>query len=323
LYLPAVLKLEYKPVDRASRTRLLALCWIGFLMLFFTFSTTQEYYSMPIYPAVALLLSGPMAAVGAIQSGWIKSGTTILGAAAVMAVLVIGIVFYDVRGVAAPGDISRALQQHPDAYTLSLGHMGDLTLRAFAYLRVPLLVAGVAFAVGAVGSFFLSGRHAFLAVAGMMILFFHASRMALVVFDPYLASRPLAEALRDQPEGRLIIDGAYYPFSSVPYYADRTALLLNGRTNNLEYGSYAPGAPSVFIDEKQFAQLWSSPGCYYLVADNSRSDTLHGLASRDNLYPIVESGGKTLFMNHPADGYGRCLATRHLTTSGKENQGAL
>ena len=26
------------------------------MMVFFTFSTTQEYYSMPIYPALALLL---------------------------------------------------------------------------------------------------------------------------------------------------------------------------------------------------------------------------------------------------------------------------
>ena len=32
--------------------RLLALCWAGFVMVFFTFSTTQEYYSMPCYPAL-------------------------------------------------------------------------------------------------------------------------------------------------------------------------------------------------------------------------------------------------------------------------------
>lgn len=323
LYLPATLKLGYKPVDRAGRTRLLMLCWIGFLMLFFTFSTTQEYYSMPIYPALALLLSGPMAAASAEPSGWIKSGTKILGAVAVSAVLVISVILYAVRGVAAPGDISRALQQHPDAYTLSLGHMGDLTLQAFAYLRAPLVVAGVAFAVGAAGAFFLPGRRGFLALAAMMVLFFHASRMALVVFDPYLASRPLAEALRRQPQGQLIIDGAYYPFSSVLYYADRTALLLNGRTNNLEYGSYAPGAPSVFIDEKKFAQLWSSPECYYLVADSSRTEALHRLARPDNLYPVVQSGGKTLFMNHPPEISGGCLAAQHLANSGKENQPAL
>jgi hypothetical protein len=55
--------------------------------------------------------------------------------------------------VAAPGDISSALNQNPDVYatyTLSLGHMGDLTLKSFAYLRVPLMMAGVAFLVGAV-----------------------------------------------------------------------------------------------------------------------------------------------------------------------------
>ncbi len=59
-YLPAAVKLGYKPADRAGRTRLLALCWAGFLLLFFTFSTTQEYYSMPMYPALALLLGCAM-----------------------------------------------------------------------------------------------------------------------------------------------------------------------------------------------------------------------------------------------------------------------
>ena len=42
--------------------RLLALCWAGFILVFFTFSTTQEYYSMPCYPALALLLGSAMAA---------------------------------------------------------------------------------------------------------------------------------------------------------------------------------------------------------------------------------------------------------------------
>src|SRR5262249_3933608 len=41
---PAVFRLNYRPTDRAGRTRLLALCWIGAVLIFFTFSTTQEYY---------------------------------------------------------------------------------------------------------------------------------------------------------------------------------------------------------------------------------------------------------------------------------------
>ena len=43
-------------------------CWRsagpGFVLVFFTFSTTQEYYSMPCYPALALLLGSAMAAGG-------------------------------------------------------------------------------------------------------------------------------------------------------------------------------------------------------------------------------------------------------------------
>ena len=51
------------------------------------------------------------------------------------------------------------------------------------------------------------------------------------------------------PPGQLIADNQYYTFSSVFFYTNRRALLLNGRVNNLEYGSYAPGAPDVFIDD--------------------------------------------------------------------------
>jgi 4-amino-4-deoxy-L-arabinose transferase-like glycosyltransferase len=43
VYFPAIAKLSYKPVDRPGQARLLALCWTGFLLIFFTLSTTQEY----------------------------------------------------------------------------------------------------------------------------------------------------------------------------------------------------------------------------------------------------------------------------------------
>src|SRR5262245_44930636 len=59
-YVPATVRLNYRSLDRAGRARLLALCWIAVVLVFFTFSTTQEYYSMPAYPAFALLLGSAM-----------------------------------------------------------------------------------------------------------------------------------------------------------------------------------------------------------------------------------------------------------------------
>jgi lipopolysaccharide export LptBFGC system permease protein LptF len=85
----------------------------------------------------------------------------------------------------APGDISQALTQHPEMYTLSMGHLSDLTLNAFAYLKLPLAVAIVAFAAIAAGLAFWrkSIRKTVLVIAIGMIIFFQAARLALVRFD--------------------------------------------------------------------------------------------------------------------------------------------
>ena len=220
VYFPAIARLSFKPVDRAGRIRLLALCWAGFLLVFFTFSTTQEYYSMPCYPALALLLGSAIVMGG----DWIRWGTRVLSVICACAALAVFAILIHVHGIPTPGDISEALTHHPKAYTLSLGHMEDLTLDSFAYLRTPLLIAGIAFLIGALGGILASGRRVFLAADLMMVLFFHAARLAMVVLDPYLSSRPLANALMQSPPGQLITEGFYFQFSSVFFYTNRTGL---------------------------------------------------------------------------------------------------
>ena len=96
----------------------------------------------------------------AMESDWIKWGTRVLTViAALCAAAVITILVLD-RNVPTPGDIFNALTSHPGAYTLSLGHMEDLTLQSFAYLRLPLLLAAIAFLIGAIGTFRATGRSA-------------------------------------------------------------------------------------------------------------------------------------------------------------------
>ena len=304
VYLPAVAKLSFRPVDRAGRTRLLALCWVGFVMVFFTFSTTQEYYSMPCYPALALLLGSAMAAGGK----WVRWGTRALGVISAILALALLAILFAVRGVPAPGDIAGALT-HQKAYTLSLGHMQDLTIRSFAYLRLPLALAAGAFLIGAVGTTLRAparankghtewlGQRAVISTAVMMVLFFQAARLAMVVFDPYMASLPLARTLESSPAGTLIVDRNYYKFSSVFFYTNRTAMLLNGRYNNLEYGAYAPGAPQVFLDDSQFSQLWHQSERYYVVAYESELPRFEKLAGDAGVVMVQRSGAKMLLTN--------------------------
>src|SRR5579863_5550600 len=277
VYLPAVARLNFRLNDRAGRVRFVALCWAGFILVFFTFSTTQEYYSMPCYPALALLIGSAMAAGG----NWIRYGTRVLCGIFIAAAAAVLTLYFLAWNLPTPGDISSALSSNPGAYKLSLGHMEDLTIASFAYLRVPLVLAAIAFLVGAVGTFKARGQRAFLAISLMAILFFQAARIAMAAFDPFLSSRPLAEKLLHSPAGKLIVDHHYYWFSSVLFYTNaentRGALLLNGRFNNLVYGSYAPGAPDVFIDDAQWKQLWLQPDRYYLVITQKAVERLQKL----------------------------------------------
>ena len=175
---------------------------------------------MPIYPALALLLACGVAASDRFDSRGAQNrfGRGCLCRHAIVAILV------SVRGLPTPGDISSALTQNADAYTLSLGHMHDLTLKSFAYLRLPLVIAGIAFVIGAVGAWRLRGERALLAMAVMMVIFFQAARLALVTFDPYLSSRPIAEALNRAPRGQLVIYGNHNAISSLLFYTEDKCL---------------------------------------------------------------------------------------------------
>jgi hypothetical protein len=296
LYFARLFKLQYRGSDRASQTRLLFLCLAGFILVFFSFSTTQEYYSLPAYPAFALLLGSAIAE----GSRAIRIAQRLAGAIAALAFAAIVFILSQVWNLHAPGDISQALTQNPDMYTLSLGHMGDLTLKSFAYLKVPLALAGLAFLTGTFAAWRFTGYRAQIGLAVMMVLFFHAARIAMIAFDPYLSSQPLAAALKASPPGRVVFDNQYYTFSSVFFYADiRQGLLLNGRVNNLEYGSYAPGAPQVFIDDGQFAALWREPARTYLLVERPSLSRIQSLVPGASWHIVESAGGKVLLANQP------------------------
>ncbi|MGC9224694.1 MAG: ArnT family glycosyltransferase [Terracidiphilus sp.] len=294
-YLVASARQSFSSATRAGRVRLLALCWIGAVMVFFTFSTTQEYYSMPIYPALALLVGSAMAEGGR----WIAWATRVTTAMFLAVFAVLSALLISVWRIPAPGQMWTSLTQNPALYTLSLGHMADLTFKTFAYLKLPLGVAALAFGLGAAGLLIMrrNVKATALVLAGAMAIFFQASRLALVRFENYLGSYPLAVALEQSPPGQLIEADAYYAFSSVFFYTNRTALLLDGRVNNLEYGSYAPDAPHVFIDDSTFKSIWSSSPRAYLLTYGDDMKHWRELVGATNLHAVAECGGNYLLTN--------------------------
>ena len=285
--LPAAFRAGFAPEDRAGRVRLLALCWLGFVLAFFALSTSQEYYTMAAYPAFALLIGDAAAHGGA----WVRGGIRATGFVAGLAGLACIGLLAATAGVQPQGDIARTLTQNPDAYTLSLGHMQDLTVESFAWLRGPLVLAALALLGGAWALLRLERARALVGAALMMAVFFQAARWAMVSFDPYLSSRALAEAYNAGPPGTLVLDDQYYAFSSAVFYTNETVLLLNGRVNNIEYGSNAPGAPDVFLDDEGLRRLWAGKQRIYLATYTERD---HDLSP---VFTVEAAGGKLLLSN--------------------------
>lgn len=286
-------KLGLGTADRKRRTHSLMLCACGFTLLFFSASTTQEYYTLPAYAPAALLCASAASSSAPLLRWCTRAAATVFGCASAAALAVL----LAVRSLPAEGDIASALTSNPGAYTLALGHFHDLTLAAFAYLRGPLALAALALAIGALGGWLLRQSWAPAALACAALLFLHAAHWAMGAFDPYLSSRPLADAYLRSPPGQLILDREYYAFSSLAYYTDQPVLLLNGRKNNIEYGSNAPGAPDVFLADSDLPGLWAQQRPVYLAAYEEDRDRFKRLLGAGRLHTLAAAGGKVLISN--------------------------
>jgi hypothetical protein len=189
VYFPRMAKLSFKPVDRAGKTRLLALCWTGFIAgVFHIFD-----HAGILFDAV---LSGAGAADG-LGDGrgrqldplrYARSVRNICGCRGRRAHAVFPVVESSDAGRYFIG--AELQSGRVQAFARPYGRPDH---PSFAYLRLPLLLAALAFLLGAFGTFRAPGQRAFLAISLMAILFFQAARIAMAAFDPYLSSRPLAE----------------------------------------------------------------------------------------------------------------------------------
>ena len=312
-FLPLAIKdfpRRVRNLNREDRVTLFLVVWAVLVILFFCFSTTQEYYTMPSYPAFALLIGCALAKGEArLRAGGRESllkATQLALACMGLIVFAVGAAaFWMTRHIAVEGDIATTLTRNPEAYALSLGHVLDLTAQSLAELRIPVVGTALTFLIGTVAALVLRrrGKHSAsnLSMALMMAAFFFFARMSLAAFEPYLSSRALAEAIdREYVQGDVIvINGEYEGGSSINFYTRKMVYILNGRSANLEYGSYFEDAPRIFIDEEELAKIWAGSGRVFLFTDSSKPqlDVLTRVFESDRVYPVADSGGKLILTN--------------------------
>jgi 4-amino-4-deoxy-L-arabinose transferase-like glycosyltransferase len=285
-------------LDEPDRARLLCFVWAAVPMVFFSFSTRQEYYVLPAMPALALLIGDRLArgarATMRPRMAWLLFILAACGAALAL--------FFILHSGTPSGELAAALSTNPGDYALSFGHFLDLSTRAMAFFRVPLVLTAIALLVGTGGYLRLRGylqlrEHAAIAaLAAGSVLFLIAAHIALVTFSPVLSSARLADAIRPRlgPQDVIVLNGEYESGSTLGFYLHRQVRILNGRSSNLWYGSFFPDAPAIFDDDASIATLWNGPRRIFLLTDAAHPPHLPSA-----IYSIATSGGKAVLSNRP------------------------
>lgn len=290
-----------------ARANLLFFIWGVVIMLFFSFSTRQEYYTIPALPAFALLIGGWLAReandispTGPRRAGRISSAVFfVIGIAA----FVVGTFFLLWSKPATSADLADLLKKNPSEYALSLGHFLDLTPQALGAFRIPLLATSLALLWGTAMNWYLrrrgNPRQANLALAAMMVVLLLAVHAAFATFSPILSSKKLALAIERQyqPGDKVVVRGLYENASTLNFYTGIHLLTMHQPTGNMWYGSKFPDAPPVWITADQFADLWNSSTRVFLWTDREHPPELQGKAA----YAFAHSGGKYIYTNFQAN----------------------
>jgi 4-amino-4-deoxy-L-arabinose transferase-like glycosyltransferase len=294
----------WRPTEREDQLRLFALLWALVVIGFFSFSTRQEYYTFPAFPALALLAGVGLARGEKENSRWVTAGQGLLAFVGVVVGAALGCLLWLSRNAAPAADISQTLTQNPENYKLALGHMSDLTVEAFAVLRVPAAGAALSLSVGFLAAFILRRKRratqAGLLTAVTVACFIYFAHIALGVFNPYLSSQPLAMAIKRRlaPGDMVVINGEYQGGSSIGFYLPQKVLLLNGRMTGLEFGSYYPDAPRVFIGDGEIAQLWSGEHRVFLFTHDGDFEKVRSVV-KGEMFRLAAAGEKSVYSNRP------------------------
>jgi 4-amino-4-deoxy-L-arabinose transferase-like glycosyltransferase len=217
---------------------LLLIVWTAAVLLFFSLSTRQEYYVLPAFPAIAILIAGWLAQetrwqpitdkAKRIRRANLRCTAVLLTFGAIFAAASLFFLLHT-RTPAPSTDLATLLQQNPGDYAMSMGHFLDLNAQALGLFRLPLALAAASLFLSPLISYILRRRAqphaATLALAAGAFGFLFAAHLGLQTFAPVLSSQQLAAAIAPQlhPGDLIVIHQEYEYGSTLGFYLQRPA----------------------------------------------------------------------------------------------------
>ncbi|HKV29021.1 MAG TPA: glycosyltransferase family 39 protein [Candidatus Acidoferrales bacterium] len=293
-------------LDERKQALVFLSVWALFILLFFSWTKSRmEYYSFSAWPAIAILLGLGLARAEERAAKWLPRVQGALAGFGLAIAAILGAMLWASRDISSTTDISSFMQTHSTGfYRVALADFMDLTPQAFADLRHQALAASIVVLVGFFGAWLLRHRKRQLAatitLACMMGAFFFCANWALGVFTPRLSSEPLARIIMKyyQPGDKIALYGEYDAGTTIGFYTGKRIWIFNGRYNGLEFGSYYPDAPNIFLNDHTFWPVWNGDARVFLIVPPQEAQAALVRMPPNATFLLAQIGGKSVYVNH-------------------------
>ena len=261
-----------------AKTTLLLAVYAALVLVFFSISTNQEYYTFPAYLAMLMLMAAALTrSEKHLRRGQHPVRRWIIGRArdlhrrsASPQQFALAYGLWSSRKLPFVPDIGELLAHRGVGdYTLSMSHFFDLTGPSFAALRLPAALAALAFAIGPAIAWWLRTRRHHLAsttaIALTSTVFLVAAHIAFIRFGPMLSSENMAQQILQleddhsvSRDSQIMLFGDQAYGSSIPFYLGKIVYLVDGRSTSMLFGSTFPDAPPIFLTHDDLVKNWGT-----------------------------------------------------------------
>jgi 4-amino-4-deoxy-L-arabinose transferase-like glycosyltransferase len=296
--------------------------WAALIIGGFSLSSFKlEYYTLPAFPALALLTAafladledrgreghspqpfhGELPASGRTGFGLLQGWTWI----AVVGGLLFtwGAAWAYWAGLFSPQNIARGLAMWATNYRIMLEQEIPVPLASSEYFGALLVGGGLLWTAGFAIAQVCLRRGRVLEAAGAVSLvgvgLCLLTGSVLSQVESHHSLKPLAEYLRGAltPGDAVIHERGLEKGGGLLFYTDQKVLVLNGTQGDLEFGSRLSGHERAFIDTESFRSLWQAGSRVFLVTHLPRTVSAVSAVSDPSPVLVARTATRWLYSN--------------------------
>ena len=293
----SVFTLARRDPDRSpqGRWRPVVVIWLVAVVGLFALSRFKhEYYALPAFPALAVLVGAAWTS-GRDIGRWLVIGLVGCGAVGIWA-LWVGAELTPAQALSGLAELNayyRILRDQGAAFPFAAARPFGRLLQGLGLV----LIAGWGLAT----LFWLRGRHrgAFVALVGV------AGAITVLIFglldvvEPVHSVKETARAITAEagPADVLVVEGTLEYSPALPFYTGRRFVMVNGALDYFSVAASLPEARGLFMSTGDLLRLWDGPQRVFLVVRRPRGQSVVAALPAARVHEIGRYGSRWLYSN--------------------------